>query len=154
KSGDAAVAPRDGSIEMTVTPSPSMSDSSRSLYGGITNRRGTVRDIPAAKVRGERWAMLTPYDALTPPGFDEARIPVLPLGDSAANTVLGYENTVPVPLDEMVVLAKAVVRGTRRALVIGDLPFGTYQSSPSQALDSAARYLQEAGAQAVKLEGG
>lgn len=139
---------------MSSMPSSSASSQDRTLYGGVTSRRVTVRDIAAAKVRGERWAMLTAYDALTASVFDEAGIPVLLVGDSAANTVLGYETTVPVTLDEMVVLTKAVVRGTRRSLVVGDLPFGTYRTSPAQALTNAGRLLQEGGAQAVKLEGG
>lgn len=100
------------------------------LYGGVTNRRVTVRDLAAAKRRGERWAMLTAYDALTAGVFDEAGIPVLLVGDSAGNCHLGYQTTVPVTMDEMVMLSAAVVRGTERALIIGDLPFGSYQESP------------------------
>ncbi|OLE28589.1 MAG: 3-methyl-2-oxobutanoate hydroxymethyltransferase, partial [Catenulispora sp. 13_1_20CM_3_70_7] len=119
-----------------------------------TGRRITVRDLAKAKREGEKWAMLTAYDALTAGVFDEAGIPVLLVGDSAGNNHLGYENTVPVTVDQLVMLAGAVVRGTKRAMVIGDLPFGSYQSSPSQALDTAARFLKEAGCGAVKLEGG
>ncbi|MDH6115787.1 3-methyl-2-oxobutanoate hydroxymethyltransferase [Kitasatospora sp. GAS204B] len=126
----------------------------RSLYGGVTNRRVTVRDLAAAKRRGERWAMLTAYDALTAGVFDEAGIPVLLVGDSAGNCHLGYQTTVPVTMDEMVMLSAAVVRGTERALIIGDLPFGSYQESPAQALRNAARLMKEAGVGAVKLEGG
>ncbi|WP_405017109.1 3-methyl-2-oxobutanoate hydroxymethyltransferase [Kitasatospora sp. NBC_00070] len=124
------------------------------LYGGVTNRRVTVRDIAAAKQRGEKWAMLTAYDALTAGVFDEAGIPVLLVGDSAGNCHLGYETTVPVTMDQMVMLSAAVVRGTRRALVIGDMPFGSYQESPAQAMHNAARLMKEAGVGAVKLEGG
>jgi 3-methyl-2-oxobutanoate hydroxymethyltransferase len=113
-----------------------------------------VRDLAKAKQRGERWAMLTAYDALTAGVFDEAGIPVLLVGDSAGNCHLGYDTTVPVTLDEMVMLSAAVVRGTKRALVVGDLPFGTYQESPQQALRSATRLMKEAGVGAVKLEGG
>jgi 3-methyl-2-oxobutanoate hydroxymethyltransferase len=126
-----------------------------SLYGGTgTGRRVTVRDLAKAKREGEKWAMLTAYDALTAGVFDEAGIPVLLVGDSAGNNHLGYENTVPVTVDQLVMLAGAVVRGTKHAMVIGDLPFGSYQSSPSQALDTAARFMKEAGCGAVKLEGG
>ncbi|MCX4749450.1 3-methyl-2-oxobutanoate hydroxymethyltransferase [Kitasatospora sp. NBC_01287] len=126
----------------------------RTLYGGVTNRRVTVRDLAAAKRRGERWAMLTAYDAPTAGVFDEAGIPVLLVGDSAGNCHLGYQTTVPVTMDEMVMLSAAVVRGTERALIIGDLPFGSYQESPAQALRNAARLMKEAGVGAVKLEGG
>ncbi|GAA4846474.1 3-methyl-2-oxobutanoate hydroxymethyltransferase [Kitasatospora terrestris] len=124
------------------------------LYGGITNRRVTVRDLAKAKQHGERWAMLTAYDALTAGVFDEAGIPVLLVGDSAGNCHLGYETTVPVTMDQMVMLSAAVVRGTRRALVVGDMPFGSYQESPAQAMHNAARLMKEAGVGAVKLEGG
>jgi 3-methyl-2-oxobutanoate hydroxymethyltransferase len=86
--------------------------------------------------------------------FDAAGIPVLLVGDSAANVVYGYDTTVPVTVDELVPLVRGVVRGARRALVVADLPFGSYQSSPAQALDNAARFLKQAGAHAVKLEGG
>ncbi|WP_432747192.1 3-methyl-2-oxobutanoate hydroxymethyltransferase [Streptomyces sp. JH002] len=124
------------------------------LYGGKSRRRITVRDIAAAKRRGEKWPMLTAYDALTASVFDEAGIPVMLVGDSMGNTHLGYDSTVPVTLDEMTMLSAAVVRGTKRALIVGDLPFGSYQESPAQALRSATRLLKEAGVGAVKLEGG
>src|SRR6266545_5602008 len=140
------------------TASSRPSSSSRSgrpaaLYGGKTGRRVTVRDIAAAKERGERWPMLTAYDALTAGVFDDTGIPVLLVGDSASNTVYGHETTLPVTVDELVPLVAAVVRGTKRALVVADLPFGSYQASPAQAVRSAARLLK-AGAAAVKLEGG
>lgn len=128
--------------------------SENTLHGGITGRRVTVRDLAAAKERGEKWPMLTAYDYPTARIFDAAGIPVLLVGDSAANVVYGYDTTVPVSVAELLPLAKAVVRGTTRAMVVADLPFGSYQSSPGQALDTAARFLKEAGAQAVKLEGG
>jgi 3-methyl-2-oxobutanoate hydroxymethyltransferase len=124
------------------------------LYGGVTSRRVTVRDLQAAKDRGEKWAMLTSYDMLTAQIFDEAGIPVLLVGDSAGNNVLGYDTTVPVTLDEMLPLTRAVASSTKRAMVVGDLPFGSYQASPAQALESSLRLLKEAGASAVKLEGG
>ncbi|MBA0050098.1 3-methyl-2-oxobutanoate hydroxymethyltransferase [Streptomyces sp. AJS327] len=124
------------------------------LYGGVTTRRVTVRDLGAAKGRGEKWPMLTAYDAMTASVFDEAGIPALLVGDSMGNCHLGYESTVPVTLDEMAMLSAAVVRGTRRALVIADLPFGTYQEGAAQALRSATRLVKESGVGAVKLEGG
>ncbi|WP_199551807.1 3-methyl-2-oxobutanoate hydroxymethyltransferase [Streptomyces sp. N35] len=129
-------------------------DSSKALYGGKSNRRVTVRDLIAAKERGEKWPMLTAYDAMTASVFDEAGVPVLLVGDSMGNCHLGYDTTVPVTLDEMTMLSAAVVRGTSRALVVGDLPFGSYQEGPVQALRSATRLVKEAGVGAVKLEGG
>ncbi|MEU8249519.1 3-methyl-2-oxobutanoate hydroxymethyltransferase [Nonomuraea sp. NPDC048916] len=128
--------------------------SSTTLYGGAGGRRLTVRDIATAKARGERWPMLTAYDAMTARVFDQAGIPVLLVGDSAAMVVYGYESTVPVTVDDLLPLTAAVVRGSSRALVVADLPFGSYQSSPAQALETAARFMKEAGAHAIKLEGG
>ena len=116
--------------------------------------RITVRDIAAAKARGEKWPMLTAYDALTAGIFDEAGIPVLLVGDSAGNVVFGYDTTIPVTVDDLIPLTAAVVRGTRRAMVVADLPFGSYQASPAEALHAAVRFMKEAGAHAVKLEGG
>ncbi|HEX2301546.1 MAG TPA: 3-methyl-2-oxobutanoate hydroxymethyltransferase [Pseudonocardiaceae bacterium] len=129
------------------------------LYGGPLDpdqnvKRVRIQDLLAAKRRGEKWAMLTAYDYSTATLLDSAGIPVLLIGDSAANVVYGYDTTVPVTVDEMVPLVRGVVRGARRALVVADLPFGSYQSSPAQALDTAARFLKESGAHAVKLEGG
>jgi 3-methyl-2-oxobutanoate hydroxymethyltransferase len=106
------------------------------------------------KERGERFAMLTSYDQMTAEIFDAAGIPVLLVGDSAANNVLGYDTTLPVSVDEMIPLVRAVSRGASRALVVADLPFGSYQASPEQALASSVRFMKEAGAHAVKLEGG
>ncbi|GLX48412.1 3-methyl-2-oxobutanoate hydroxymethyltransferase [Streptomyces sp. MB22_4] len=130
------------------------SDGSKALYGGKGTRRITVRDIALAKERGEKWPMLTAYDAMTASVFDEAGIPVLLVGDSAGNCHLGYDTTVPVTLDEMTMLSSAVVRGTSRSLIVADLPFGTYQEGATQALRSATRLVKEAGVGAVKLEGG
>lgn len=124
------------------------------LYGGRAGRRVTVRDVAAAKARGERWPMLTSYDALTARIFDEAGIPVLLVGDSAAMVVYGHDTTIPVTVDELIPLTAAVVRATSRAMVVADLPFGSYQSSASSALAAATRFLKETGAHAVKLEGG
>jgi 3-methyl-2-oxobutanoate hydroxymethyltransferase len=124
------------------------------LYGGRRENRVTVRDIAAAKARGEKWPMLTAYDALTARIFDEAGIPVLLVGDSAGMVIFGYDTTIPVTVDDLLPLTAAVVRGTRRAMVVADLPFGSYQASPRIALQTAARFMKEAGAHAVKLEGG
>jgi len=124
------------------------------LYGGHGSRRLTVRDIAAAKARGEKWPMLTAYDALTASVFDAAGIPVLLVGDSAAMVVYGHDSTIPVTVAELIPLTSAVVRGTSRAMVVADLPFGSYQASPAAALEAGTRFLKEAGAQAVKLEGG
>ncbi|GAA5214881.1 3-methyl-2-oxobutanoate hydroxymethyltransferase [Streptomyces thinghirensis] len=141
-------------LSAAPTPQRTPSDGSKALYGGKSNRRITVRDIAAAKERGEKWPMLTAYDAMTASVFDEAGIPVMLVGDSAGNCHLGYDTTVPVTLDEMTMLSAAVVRGTSRALIVGDLPFGSYQEGPVQALRSATRLVKEAGVGAVKLEGG
>jgi 3-methyl-2-oxobutanoate hydroxymethyltransferase len=129
-------------------------DHPNALYGGTGTRRITVRDLAAAKERGEKWPMLTAYDAMTASVFDEAGIPVLLVGDSMGNCHLGYESTVPVTLDEMAMLSAAVVRGTRRSLIVADLTFGSYQEGPVQALRSGTRLVKEAGVGAVKLEGG
>lgn len=139
---------------MTHAVSPAREASGPTLYGGTGTRRLTIRDLALAKERGEKWPMLTAYDAMTASVFDEAGIPVILVGDSMGNCHLGYETTVPVTMDEMTLLSAAVVRGTRRALVIGDLPFGSYQEGAVQALRSATRLVKEAGVGAVKLEGG
>lgn len=125
-----------------------------SLYGGSPTKRVRTRDLLAAKQRGERWAMLTSYDQYTAAIFDEVGIPVLLVGDSAANNVFGHETTLPVTVDELLPLARAVVRATKRALVVGDMPFGSYEEGPTQALRTAVRFMKEAGCHAVKLEGG
>jgi 3-methyl-2-oxobutanoate hydroxymethyltransferase len=116
--------------------------------------RVTVRDLAGTKARGEKWPMLTAYDALSAAIFDEAGIPVLLVGDSAGNVVFGYDTTIPVTVDDLLPLTAAVVRGTKRAMIVADLPFGSYQASPAAALSAATRFLKEAGAHAVKLEGG
>ncbi|RKS74740.1 ketopantoate hydroxymethyltransferase [Actinomadura pelletieri DSM 43383] len=136
--------------------SSSVAPSSRptALYGGTSGRRVTVRDIAAAKERHEKWPMLTAYDALTARIFDEAGIPVLLVGDSAAMVVYGYDSTIPVTVDDLIPLTAAVVRGSKRAMVVADLPFGSYQTGVPEALSAATRFLKETGAHAVKLEGG
>jgi 3-methyl-2-oxobutanoate hydroxymethyltransferase len=106
------------------------------------------------KQRGERFSMLTAYDQYAAETFDEAGIDVLLVGDSAANNVYGYQTTVPVTVDELIPLTRAVSRSVHRALVVGDLPFGSYQASPEQAYATAARFMKEGLAHCVKLEGG
>jgi len=127
---------------------------SESLYGPATGRRITTKDLAAAKERGEKWPMITAYDALTAGLFDAAGIPVMLVGDSAAMVVYGHDSTIPVTVDELLPLVAAVVRGSQRAMVVADLPFGSYQESPQQALATATRFMKESGAHAVKLEGG
>jgi 3-methyl-2-oxobutanoate hydroxymethyltransferase len=124
-----------------------------SLYGGAVHRRITIVDLAAAKKRGEKWAMLTAYESMTAEIFDEAGIPVLLVGDSAGNNFLGEENTIPVTVDELIPLARAVVRGSKRALVVADLPFGSYEASAELALATSIRFFKESGVMAVKLEG-
>lgn len=124
-----------------------------SLYGGAVHRRVTILDLAAAKKRGEKWAMLTAYESMTAEIFDEAGIPVLLVGDSAGNNFLGEENTIPVTVDELIPLARAVVRGSQRALVVADLPFGSYEASAELALATSIRFFKESGVMAVKLEG-
>ena len=118
------------------------------------DRRITVRDLREATHRGDRWTLLTCYDTLTAGIFERAGVRVLLVGDTSAQTVFGYSSTLPATLDLLIPLVQAVVRGTKTALVVADLPFGSYQSGVPQALQSAIRYLKEGGAQAVKLEGG
>ena len=134
--------------ERTSKPAP------EPLYGGKASRRVTVRDIAAAKARGEKWPMLTAYDALTAHIFDEAGIPVLLVGDSAGMVVFGHDTTISVTVDDLIPLTAAVVRGTSRAMVVADLPFGSYQASSRDALAAATRFMKESGAHAIKLEGG
>lgn len=117
-------------------------------------KRMRTHHLRQMKERGERWAMLTAYDMYTAAVFDEAGIPVLLVGDSASNNVYGNETSLPVTVDELIPLARAVTRSVRRALVVADLPFGSYQGSPQQAFDTAVRFMKEANAHAVKLEGG
>src|ERR687896_1292961 len=96
--------------------------------------RVRIRDLQLSKERGEKWPMLTSYDQYTAALFDQAGIPVLLVGDSAANNVFGHETTLPVTVDELLPLVRAVVGATKRALVVGDMPFGSYEEGPTQAL--------------------
>ena len=144
-----------------TTPAPSGSSAETTApYGNgapaapARPKRVRIPHLLAMKERGERWAMLTAYDMYTAQVFDEVGIPVLLVGDSAGNNVYGYETTLPVTLDEMVPLTRAVATAVSSALVVADLPFGTYQASPEQGYLAAARLMKEGLAHAVKLEGG
>ena len=117
-------------------------------------KRVRTHHLRELKERGEKFAMLTAYDMYTAATFDEAGIEVLLVGDSASNNVLGNETSLPITVDELIPLTRAVARSTHRALVVGDLPFGSYQRSPEQAYDTAVRFMKEGGAHCVKLEGG
>ena len=116
--------------------------------------RITIGDLREMKRRGEKIPMLTAYDYSTAKLVDAAGVPLILVGDSLGMVVLGYESTIPVTMEEMLHHTKAVVRGTERALVVGDMPFMTYHTSVEDALRNAARFIQEGGAQAIKLEGG
>jgi len=116
--------------------------------------RITINQIKEMKQQGEKISMLTAYDYATAKIIDEVGIPLILVGDSLGMVVLGYESTIPVTMEEMLHHTKAVVRGTKQAMVIGDMPFMTYHISIDDALKNATRFIQEAGAQAVKLEGG
>jgi len=143
-------------VQTAATPAaiPARTGDHQPLYGGDGTRRITVRDLAAAKARAEKWPMLTAYDALTARVFDDAGIPVLLVGDSAAMVVYGHDSTIPVTVDDLIPLTAAVVRGSKRAMVVADLPFGSYQVSVETAMRTAVRFLKETGAHAVKLEGG
>jgi 3-methyl-2-oxobutanoate hydroxymethyltransferase len=116
--------------------------------------RTTITQIKDMKQKGQKVPMLTAYDYATAKLVDQVGIPLILVGDSLGMVVLGYESTIPVTMDEMLHHTKAVVRGTSQALIIGDMPFMTYHASIGEALHNAARFIQEGGAQAVKLEGG
>ncbi|WP_136089011.1 3-methyl-2-oxobutanoate hydroxymethyltransferase [Auritidibacter ignavus] len=117
-------------------------------------KRVRTHHLQQLKDAGHRFAMLTSYDALTARIFDQAGIEVLLVGDSVGNTVLGYDSTIPVTLDQMVLFSQAVARSVGRSLVVADMPFGSYESSVQQAVDSGVRLVKEAQVAAVKLEGG
>ena len=116
--------------------------------------RISTADLAAKKRAGERFAMLTCYEQITAEIFDGANIPVLLVGDSAGNNFLGFENTIPVTVDELIPMARAVVNSSSKAMVVADLPFGSYEASPEQALSTGIRFFKEAKVGAVKLEGG
>jgi 3-methyl-2-oxobutanoate hydroxymethyltransferase len=134
-----------------------VSDDARPYGGGSDDpslKRVRTRYFQRAKQQGIKITGLTSYDVLSASIFDEAGIDFLLVGDSAGNTVFGYETTIPVTVDELIPLTAAVVRGATRALVIADMPFGSYENGPDQALATATRFMKETGAHAVKLEGG
>lgn len=129
-----------------------------SPYGGdkepAKHTRIRIPHLKQMKISGHKWAMLTAYDMYTAEIFEAAGIPVLLVGDSASNNVFGYDSTLTVTVEELIPLVGAVTRTTRRALVIADLPFGSYQASAQQAFHTAVRFMKEGGAHAVKIEGG
>lgn len=134
-----------------------MTDEARPYGGGTSDpalKRVRTRHFQRAKELGIKITGLTSYDFLSASIFDEAGVDFLLVGDSAANTVYGYDTTIPVTMDELVPLTAAVVRGANRALVVADMPFGSYENGPDEALRTATRFMKETGAQAVKLEGG
>ncbi|MBI4199300.1 MAG: 3-methyl-2-oxobutanoate hydroxymethyltransferase [Chloroflexi bacterium] len=116
--------------------------------------RISIHDIQQMRKQGERIPMLTAYDYPTARLLDEMGVPIILVGDSLGQVVLGYDSTIPVTMEEMLHHTRAVVRGTKRALVVGDMPFMSYQSDVATAMRNAGRFLKEGGAQAVKLEGG
>ena len=134
-----------------------MTDEQRPYGGGNSDpalKRVRTRHFQRAKEQGIRITGLTSYDFLSAAIFDEAGIDFLLVGDSAGNTVFGYDTTIPVTVDELIPLTRAVVRGASRALVIADMPFGSYENGPDEALRTAIRFMKETGSHAVKLEGG
>src|ERR1051325_10728390 len=135
---------------MNDTPAPS--DAAPATAPHV--RRIRSHHLLEMKERGEKWAMLTAYEQYAAQTFDEAGIPVLLVGDSASNNVFAHETSLPVTVDELIPLVRAVSRSVRRALVVADLPFGSYQASAEQAYHTAVRFMKEAHAHAVKLEGG
>lgn len=125
-------------------------------YGGAASspKRVRIRHFQQAKRDGVKIVGLTSYDYLSAGIFDRAGIDFLLVGDSAGNTVFGYDTTLPVTVDELIPLTRAVARGAKRALVVADLPFGSYETNPREAVHTAIRFMKETGAHAVKLEGG
>lgn len=119
-----------------------------------SRKRIRTHTLQQMKQQGEKWTMLTSYDQYTAATFDEAGIEVLLVGDSASNNVFGNETSLPVTVDELIPLVRAVARSAKHAMVLADLPFGSYQGSPEQAFHTAVRFMKEANAHAVKLEGG
>lgn len=120
----------------------------------LPTKQVRISDLTARKASGEKWAMLTAYDYSTAAAFSEAGVECLLVGDSAANVVFGYDQTQQVSLEEMIFLAAGVVRGAGNALVIADLPFGTYEASDEQCVKSAAEMMRRSGAAMIKIEGG
>ncbi len=128
--------------------------SGASAAGAAPIRKVRTHHLREMKERGERFTMLTAYDMYTAATFDEAGIDMLLVGDSASNNVFGNDTSLPVTVDELIPLTRAVARSAKRAMVVADLPFGSYQASPEQGYLTAVRFMKEAGAHCVKLEGG
>jgi len=120
----------------------------------MAEKKLTTSDLAEMKKKGEKITMLTAYDYLMASQLDNCGIDLILVGDSVGNVLLGYENTIPVTMDEMIHHCRAVTRGVKRAMVIGDMPFMSYQASAEEAVRNAGRFLKEAGVEAVKLEGG
>lgn len=135
----------------TSAAAPTTASASKPFDLDTVKKVRTVH-LAQAKATGQKFSMLTCYDALTAQIFDRAGIDMLLVGDSAANVVLGYESTLTITLDEMIPMVAAVSRGASRAMVVADLPFGSYEQSPQQAVASAVRLMKEGGAHAVKIE--
>ncbi len=135
-------------------PTPPEAASAPDTGSAPTIKRIRTHHLREMKERGERFAMLTAYEQYAAQTFDEAGIEVLLVGDSASNNVYANETSLPVTVDELIPLTRAVSRSVRRALVVADLPFGSYQASPEQAYLTAVRFMKEANAHSVKLEGG
>ena len=112
------------------------------VYGGTSTARVRVHHLQQAKERGEKWAMLTAYDTYSAAIFEEAGIPVMLVGDSSGNVVLGYSSTVPVTLEDILLMTKAVTRSTKRSLIVADMPFVSYEAGPEQALATAVRLMK------------
>src|SRR3954471_1053655 len=139
---------------MSEETAPYGTGPAKGAEGAAPVKRVRTHHLREMKQRGERFTMLTAYEQYAAQTFDEAGIDVLLVGDSASNNVYGNETSLPVTVDELIPLARAVTRSVRRALVVADLPFGSYQASPEQAYLTAVRFMKEANAHAVKLEGG
>lgn len=137
-----------------ATPEEAAPYGARPAAESVPRKRIRTHTLQQMKQRGEKWTMLTAYEQFTAAIFDEAGVEVLLVGDSASNNVFGNETSLPVTVDELIPLVRAVSRSAPHALVLADLPFGSYQGSPEQAFHTAVRFMKEAGAHAVKLEGG
>ena len=124
------------------------------MMSNIKPKRVTTHTLLEMKNRNEKISMLTGYDFSMAKIIDSSGIDIILVGDSASNVMAGHETTLPITLDQMIYHASSVVRGVKRALVVVDLPFGSYQSDPNEALRSAIRIMKESGAHAVKMEGG
>ncbi len=139
---------------MSAQPEETAPYGSGPASASAPTKRVRTHHLREMKERGEKITMLTAYDMYTAATFDEAGIDLLLVGDSASNNVFGNETSLPVTVDELLPLTRAVARSVRRAMVVGDLPFGSYQASPEQGYLTAVRFMKEAGAHAIKLEGG